>query len=164
MVIRNAMEDFHVEHLSDDQMRELNPIIRNAVYTALQALHDAARSEHARQFLGFHAAMIPSYWEPPELLDGYLSDEAHQAAALLAELGGQFPITNPPRRRRTTRPAVSSTDQTRTDEPLTVTEFEAIGDTTFELRGGDLSIGGRDVGHGPLARALLRWLAGLPRG
>src|SRR5262245_32784097 len=64
MVIRNAMEDFHVEYLSDDQMRKLNPIIRNAVYTALQALHDAARSEHARQFLGVHAALIPSYWEP----------------------------------------------------------------------------------------------------
>jgi hypothetical protein len=71
MVIRNAMQDFHVKHLSDGQMRGLNPIIRNAVYTALQALDDAPRSENARQFLGFHAAMIPSYWEPPELLDDY---------------------------------------------------------------------------------------------
>ena len=35
IVIRNAMEDFHTKHLSDDQMKELNPIIRNAVYTAL---------------------------------------------------------------------------------------------------------------------------------
>ena len=31
IVIRNAMEDFHTKHLSDDQMKELNPIIRNAV-------------------------------------------------------------------------------------------------------------------------------------
>src|SRR5262245_30433086 len=72
MVIRNAMEDFHAAHLSDAQMRELNPIIRNAVFTALQAMHDAARSEAARQFLSFHAAMIPRYWEPPELLEDYL--------------------------------------------------------------------------------------------
>jgi len=31
MVIRNAMEDFHCRHLSDEQMAELNPIIRDAV-------------------------------------------------------------------------------------------------------------------------------------
>jgi hypothetical protein len=37
VVIRNAMEDFHVKHLSDAQMRELNPIIRNAVFTAVHA-------------------------------------------------------------------------------------------------------------------------------
>ena len=33
--VRNAMEDFHVKYLSDKQMEELNPIIRNAIYTAL---------------------------------------------------------------------------------------------------------------------------------
>jgi hypothetical protein len=60
-------------------------------------------------------------------------------------------------------PAVSSADQTLTDEPLTITDFEAIGDTTFELVAGDLHIGGRCVGHGPLARGLLRWLARRPR-
>ena len=37
MVVRNAMEDFHCEHLTDDQMKELNPIIRNAICTALHA-------------------------------------------------------------------------------------------------------------------------------
>jgi len=35
MVVRNATEEFHAEHLTDEQMRELNPIIRNAIYTAL---------------------------------------------------------------------------------------------------------------------------------
>jgi hypothetical protein len=29
IVIRNAMEDFHCQHLSDAQMEELNPIIRS---------------------------------------------------------------------------------------------------------------------------------------
>jgi len=28
MAVRNAMEDFHHKHLSDEQMAELNPIIR----------------------------------------------------------------------------------------------------------------------------------------
>ena len=35
IVVRNAMEEFHCKHLSDEQMEELNPIIRNAIYTAL---------------------------------------------------------------------------------------------------------------------------------
>ena len=38
IVIRNAMEDFHSKHLSDAQMKELNPLIRNAVYTALYSM------------------------------------------------------------------------------------------------------------------------------
>jgi hypothetical protein len=40
MVIRNAMEDFHHEHLTHEQMEDLNPIIRNAVCTALHASHN----------------------------------------------------------------------------------------------------------------------------
>ena len=35
-VVRNQMEDFHYKYLSDEQMKELNPIIRNSIYTALQ--------------------------------------------------------------------------------------------------------------------------------
>ncbi len=35
IVVRNAMEDFHSRHLIDAQMRQLNPIIRNAIFTAL---------------------------------------------------------------------------------------------------------------------------------
>ena len=27
MAVRNAMEDYHCEHLSDEQMKELNPIV-----------------------------------------------------------------------------------------------------------------------------------------
>ena len=48
MVVRNAMEDFHCQHLTDEQMRELNPIVRNAIYTGLQALRHYERSEGAR--------------------------------------------------------------------------------------------------------------------
>jgi hypothetical protein len=66
MSIRNAMEDFHCDHLSDEQMAELNPIIRNAVLTALYSL----QSEDPRCVLyrNFQDRLIPDYWELPELL------------------------------------------------------------------------------------------------
>lgn len=71
IVIRNAMEDFHCADLSDAQMKELNPIIRNAVYTALHAGANAGKSEAAMRFLEFNTLCIPSYWEAPELLEDY---------------------------------------------------------------------------------------------
>jgi hypothetical protein len=75
MVIRNAMEDFHVEHLSDSQMKKLNPIIRNAVYTALYAHKNYDSSIAAKQFLDFTVNMIPEYWERPHLWSDYLKIE-----------------------------------------------------------------------------------------
>lgn len=72
IVIRNAMEDFHCEHLSDDQMRQLNPIIRNAVATALHAFNNYETPGAARRFLDYNSSCIPSYWESPELLPGYV--------------------------------------------------------------------------------------------
>lgn len=72
MVIRNAMEDFHCKHLTDEQMRELNPIIRNAVCTAIHAFQNYERSPRDRQFAEFQFSMVPKYWESPRLLDDYL--------------------------------------------------------------------------------------------
>lgn len=68
MVVRNAMEDFHCEHLSQAQMAELNPIIRNAIYTGLQAMWYYKKSEKARYFVDYHLQAVPDYWEPPTLL------------------------------------------------------------------------------------------------
>lgn len=68
MVVRNAMENFHVQHLSDAQMRELNPIIRNALATALYAMQERHQNPVAAQYVDFHLRMIPPYWEPPVLL------------------------------------------------------------------------------------------------
>ncbi len=31
--IRNKIEDFHVKYLYDEQMRKINPLIRNAIFT-----------------------------------------------------------------------------------------------------------------------------------
>ena len=36
IVVRNAMEDFHTKHLSDKQMKELNPIIRKTLLNKSQ--------------------------------------------------------------------------------------------------------------------------------
>lgn len=70
IVIRNAMEDFHCKHLSDAQMKELNPIIRNAVYTALYSIYYFPKSEKIKAFMNEQAMMIPDYWEEPELIGG----------------------------------------------------------------------------------------------
>ena len=72
MVVRNAMEDFHHEHLTDEQMKELNPIIRNAICTALHALDHYNKVDAATEFLDFNIVMIPKYWEPPQLLEEYV--------------------------------------------------------------------------------------------
>lgn len=71
IVVRNAMEDFHHKYLSDEQMKELNPIIRNAVFTALYAREVSASSDKAGQFISENLAMIPEYWEEPELPQGF---------------------------------------------------------------------------------------------
>jgi hypothetical protein len=75
MVVRNAMEDFHAKHLSDAQMRELNPIIRNAVYTALYAMGRIDDDLAAQRYVDFACRCIPRYWEAPELLEDYVRSE-----------------------------------------------------------------------------------------
>jgi hypothetical protein len=72
MVIRNAMEDFHCQHLSDEQMKQLNPIIRNAVCTAIHAFQNYEQTVQDKRFVDSQFRLIPSYWERPELLDHYL--------------------------------------------------------------------------------------------
>jgi hypothetical protein len=72
IVIRNAMEDFHAQHLTDDQMKELNPIIRNAIFTALHSLSHMHDSEAAQTFMKSQERIIPKYWEEPQLLDDYV--------------------------------------------------------------------------------------------
>ena len=62
-VVRNSMEDFHCKYLSDAQMKELNPIIRNAIYTALIKL-----DEQPQAMAAYYELFIPDYWEDCELL------------------------------------------------------------------------------------------------
>ena len=50
MVVRDAMEGFHCEHPTDDQTKELNPIIRNAICTALHAFNNYEQADAAARF------------------------------------------------------------------------------------------------------------------
>ena len=71
IVVRDAMEGFHHKYLSDEQMKELNPIIRNAIFTALYAHAISETSPTAQRFMSEKLARIPGYWENPELLQGF---------------------------------------------------------------------------------------------
>lgn len=73
MVVRNHLEDFHVKHLSDKQMKELNPLIRNSIFTALYALEWSHCLPQCQLYVDFHRRTIPSYWEMPELTDDFLN-------------------------------------------------------------------------------------------
>lgn len=70
--VRDAMEDFHCKNLSDDQMKELNQIIRQAIYDGQELLRiglsdDASgvKSAYSRA-VQFGFMSIPDYWEPPK--------------------------------------------------------------------------------------------------
>lgn len=73
MAVRNAMEDFHVKHLTDEQMRELNPIIRNGIFSALVLLNyagdedDVKKNQNAIAAISRLLLMLPKYWEEPVL-------------------------------------------------------------------------------------------------
>jgi len=60
--VRYNIEDFHHEHLTDAQMKELNPLIRNAIYTFLK---DEARG-NIFKISSTCALNLPSYWEDCE--------------------------------------------------------------------------------------------------
>jgi hypothetical protein len=65
--VRDGIESFHREHLTDEQMRALNPLIRNSIYTALYAMEHAAEDWRCDQLLESKRRAIPAYWESPEL-------------------------------------------------------------------------------------------------
>jgi len=68
MHVRNAMEDFRINNLSDTQMAELNKTIRQAVFDAIVLLEGATDPERTRtstQLLAGLTVMIPDYWEIP---------------------------------------------------------------------------------------------------
>ncbi|BAU12858.1 hypothetical protein LEP3755_33910 [Leptolyngbya sp. NIES-3755] len=72
MTVRNEMEDFHCEHLTDDQMQELNPIIRNAIVTALYAARNYSEDAASMEWVNFQFRLIPEYWEEPQLTESFL--------------------------------------------------------------------------------------------
>lgn len=88
MVVRNAMEDFHCEHLSDKQMRQLNPVIRNGICSALHAWLAYDEYENAREFVKDATLMVPGYWEEPDI-DPYLKRRSKWTLEALREQAHQ---------------------------------------------------------------------------
>lgn len=65
MLVRNALEDFHVAHLSDVQMKELNRLIRYGIYDAVTLIETMAADPEKQQFYEWLVGSIPGYWEIP---------------------------------------------------------------------------------------------------
>jgi hypothetical protein len=90
--VRDAMEDFHCEHLTDDQMAKLNPLVREGIIEGLFLLArlgspDAELRAGAAATMAFKAP--PGYWEPPEIpdLDETLRGFAQAVASGMLDLG-----------------------------------------------------------------------------
>jgi hypothetical protein len=80
MHVRNEMEDFHCEHLSDEQMKELNPIIRKAIYETLRQLYFLKKGTKKQRLVAVQSIhhlflLLPDYWEAPDLTEEERADE-----------------------------------------------------------------------------------------
>lgn len=74
MHVRNGMEDFHCQHLTDEQMKELNPIIRKAIYETLRQIYFLKKGTRKQQLLAvqqihYLLLLLPKYWEDPDLTE-----------------------------------------------------------------------------------------------
>jgi hypothetical protein len=65
MLVRNALEDFHVAHLTQAQMRELNQTVRYGIYDAVELIETMAGDGSREDFYAWLVASIPDYWEIP---------------------------------------------------------------------------------------------------
>lgn len=87
--VRNAMENFHCEHLSDAQKKVLNPIIRNAIATGLYALEHYSTNPLARGYIDGTSRCIPGYWEPPRLVHEFSRSGYLRMVRSLCRLSGR---------------------------------------------------------------------------
>jgi hypothetical protein len=85
MHVRNNLEELHgggsrldfreeggeYRGLTDEQMRLINPIVRNSVADMLHALTNYDDRLAARRLLAFSRMLVPDYWEPAELSESY---------------------------------------------------------------------------------------------
>jgi len=69
--IRDEIEDFHGKYLSDEQMKELNPIIRQALFNILTIFDISQTPETcdyklaAQDLVNGLKQTLPDYWELP---------------------------------------------------------------------------------------------------
>lgn len=89
--VRDELEDFHVAHIPDTLMPELNIAIRNGIYNALFILANFEMDEVCRKYFNFLAKRVPEYWEDPNLLPelenvlAKFDEEFHFQSAFLDE-------------------------------------------------------------------------------
>lgn len=65
MQVRNALEDFHAENLTNAQMKTLNGLIRYAIYDGIVILETMGADDGAFEHFKYLLASIPDYWEVP---------------------------------------------------------------------------------------------------
>jgi len=63
--VRNRLEGFHVAHLSDAQMKELNQLTRYAIYDAIELIETMSEDPKKQMFFDHLVRAIPEYWEIP---------------------------------------------------------------------------------------------------
>src|SRR5262249_37204518 len=95
MHVRNEMEDFHCKHLDDAQLRELNPIIRKAIYQTLRNLFFLKKGTKkqrlvAIQQIHFVFLSLPDYWEDPDLTEQDRADEDELSEREMTKKMGLF--------------------------------------------------------------------------
>ena len=80
MHVRNEMEEFHCQHLSDAQTKELNPIIRKAIYETLRQLYFLKNGTKKQRLVAIQSIhhlflLLPDHWEAPDLTEEDRAEE-----------------------------------------------------------------------------------------
>lgn len=70
--VRNELEDFHAELLTDEQMAQLNRLILNGIYTGMMAEKIARTNPRAQTYLVLHDMMAPKDIDPPALTEDFV--------------------------------------------------------------------------------------------
>ena len=65
VVLHNKLEDLHAKYLSSTAMDELDPIIRNAVFSAIHVFLLREQSPGAQKYVNNMLRKVPPYWEAP---------------------------------------------------------------------------------------------------
>lgn len=65
--INDGIKDFRGKNLSDEQLKELDPLIRSSIYNILSAFGYYDVDPLCREFVNQHLYSIPKHWEDVQL-------------------------------------------------------------------------------------------------
>jgi tryptophan 2,3-dioxygenase len=67
--VRNSLENFHIKHIKEEHMKELNTIIRNSIFTHLVMLSKANKGDKVcAETLQTNQKILPPYWEKCQMI------------------------------------------------------------------------------------------------